>query len=127
MPSPRQIQIRHDVPEAEFRRVVADHVRDVAAFLSGSLAELRYEVVEFEARGDDTEIDRRVKFTSRPLGVIALEVANLDHPDSPGSFGGSVPWTFTGRSGGGYVRVLNFPGLDASTRYRVRLLVLGGV
>lgn len=121
MPSPRLQQIRTDAAEPEFRRVVSEHVREVATFLAGSLAELQFQVLEFEATGDDTEIRVQTRFQARPLGVVVLEARNLDDPDAPGAML-SPAWSWAG----GSVQIFNFAGLDASTRYRVRLLVIGG-
>ncbi len=94
------------------------------------LEHMHAQIVEIEAYGDDTDIDIRLdpqRIKSRPYGVLCVEVRNLDNPESPGSLGGSVPWCYRApTSGVGYARILNFPGLDAATRYLVRFLILGG-
>lgn len=80
--------------------------------------------------GADTDIDIRLdpeRIKARPLGVLCVEVRNLDAPDQPGSLGGSVPWAYRSpRPGEAYVRILNLPGLASATRYGLGLLVVGG-
>jgi hypothetical protein len=80
--------------------------------------------------GDDTDVDIRIdpqRIKGRPFGVECVEVRNLDNPEAPGSYGGSVQWHYRAPigSGAGYVRITNFPGLMSGGRYLVRFLIIG--
>lgn len=123
---PRLRNLRENEPQSEVNRALADFCRDVSRVLDGSkeggvsIENMGAKYVQVDIEGDDVDVELPETFRTPPRDVSVCQVLNLSSPDVPGSLS-SVPWTY--RSG--RVRITNFPGLGASVRYRVRLLVMG--